>query len=145
MRPVVSGVALTHKRFAVAPGATAVVARRRGRGRGGAPKGTTFTFRLSERSTVLLAIDRLAAGRKAGGRCRKPARANRRGRRCTLAVRVGTLTRRNLPAGRASIAFSGRLGSRKLARGSYRAAVVASDAAGNASSPKTVGFAVVRG
>jgi hypothetical protein len=60
-------------------------------------------------------------------------------------VRVGTLTRRGLPAGRAFVAFSGRIGRRKLGRGRYRAAVVASDAAGNASRAATVGFAVVRG
>ncbi len=117
-RPSVGGLSVVPRRFAVAARATAVVAaRRRGRRRrSGPPKGTTFRFALSERASALIAIDQLKAGRKAGGRCRRPSRANRRGRRCVRAVRAGTLTRRNLPAGRAAIAFSGRIGSSKLAR-----------------------------
>ncbi|HMJ03376.1 MAG TPA: hypothetical protein VK506_10570, partial [Conexibacter sp.] len=146
VRPVVSGLRVSPRRFAVAARATAVVAaRRRGRRRrGGTPKGTTFRFNLSERTTALVTIDRLGPGRKAGGRCRRPTRANRRGRRCVRAVRRGTITRRNLAAGRASIPFSGRIGRRPLARGPYRATVVASDAAGNVSRPTTVGFAIVK-
>lgn len=144
--PTVSGLSASHKRFAVAADPTAVVAARRRGGRGRrTPKGTTFRFFLSERATAVIAIDRLAPGRKAGGRCRRPSRANRRGRRCVRAVRAGTLTRRNLPAGRAAVAFSGRIGRRRLGRGPYRATVVAADAAGNASRPASARFAIVRG
>ncbi|HEV7774403.1 MAG TPA: hypothetical protein VGO48_14075 [Conexibacter sp.] len=143
LKPVVTRLAMTHKRFAVSARATAVSARKRKRST--VPKGTAFTFRLSERATVLIAIDRLAPGRKAGGTCRRPTRANRRRAACRRAVRAGTLTRRGLPAGRGSIPFTSRIGRRRLLPGTYRATVMASDAAGNVSKAATVAFVVVRG
>jgi hypothetical protein len=137
LAPVVSALKVTNKKFAVAAPPTALVARR-------APKGTRFTFRLSEAATATLRIDRLLPGRKVGRACRKPTRTNRKAKRCLRPVKAGTLTRRNLKAGRVSIAFSGRIGKKKLRPGSYQVTVVAKDAAGNRSKPARATFRIVR-
>ena len=47
------------------------------------------------------------------------------------------------PVGTTRHKFSGRIGSKKLSRGRYRAVLVATDAAGNRSAPKRLGFTVV--
>ncbi len=88
------------------------------------PTGTTFRFTLSEPATA--AIDKL-----------KKAAACRRTRS------HGTLTSTS-HAGANSVAFSGRLGSRALGAGSYRAALTATDAAANSATAQTVSFTVVR-
>jgi hypothetical protein len=86
----------------------------------------------------------VASGRRVGTRCVAPTRRLRRRRGCTRFVRAGTLTRA-LPAGRRSIAFSGRTGRRALRVGSYRAVVTAVDAARNVSRARTVTFEIQPG
>jgi hypothetical protein len=108
------------------------------------PQGSAFRFTLSEGSTVILRIDRLAPGRRVGRRCVAPTRRLGRRRACTRFLRTGTITRA-LPAGRRSIAFSGRIGRRALRVGSYRAVVTAVDAARNVSRARTVTFEILRG
>jgi hypothetical protein len=98
---------------------------------------------VSERSTVILRIDRRAAGRRVGKRCVAPTKRLRRRRACTRYLRSGTLTR-TLSAGLRSIAFSGRIGRRALRVGDYRATVTAVDAARNVSRARTVTFTIVR-
>lgn len=110
-----------------------------------APKGTKFTFGLSEPATAVIAIDKLSPGRKVGKKCVRKTRRNRKRHKCTRVTRMGTLTRAGLPAGTASVPFSGRLGSKKLRPGAYRAMVVAADMAGNTSvKPPRVKFRIVR-
>jgi hypothetical protein len=58
-------------------------------------------------------------------------------------VKKGTLTRRSLAAGGRRVAFSGRIGKRRLAPGRYRATLVAT-AAGLKSKPAKLSFTVVR-
>jgi hypothetical protein len=138
--PVVTRLRMARPRFAVSRRPTALIARARRR----APQGSAFRFTVSERSTVILRIDRLAPGRRVGKRCVAPTRRLRRRRACTRFVRAGTLTR-TLPAGRRSIAFSGRIGRRALRVGSYRAVVTAVDAARNVSRARTVTFEIQPG
>ena len=57
---------------------------------------------------------------------------------------AGALLRANRAAGANRIAFSGQIGRRALKRGRYRARLVATDAAGNRSSARTVRFRVKR-
>ena len=59
-------------------------------------------------------------------------------------IREKILTRKDLPAGQASIAFSGRIGKRALKPGTYRVEVSAKDAAGNRSKVSTARFRIVR-
>ena len=136
--PSISGFSLANRRFRIARGATPVSARRR------VPLGTTFRYSLSEPATVTLTIERPLPGRRVGRSCRKPTRSNRSRRRCTRYVRAGVLTRRNKGPGRVSTPFTGRIGRRKLALGSYRATLGATDAAGNRARTRQLVFTVVR-
>jgi Tol biopolymer transport system component len=143
-RPTITGASLTNRRFRVGRGATATVAARR-RGRAPrAPVGTTIRFTLGARADVRVAIERAAPGRRVGRACRRPSSRLRGKPRCTRWIVADTLTRRDLAAGRAAIAFSGRIGRRALRPGAHRFVLRARNAAGS-SEPVRLGFTVVRG
>jgi len=133
--PALSAVGITNKTFAVGAQATPVAAR--------AKKGTTFVYTLSEPATVAIAIQRPQPGRRKGRNCVKPSKKNRKAKKCTRFATVGTLTRSGI-AGTNVVPFSGRIGKKALKPATYRAAIVATDAAGNKSAVKTIGFKVVR-
>jgi hypothetical protein len=135
--PVIDRVSMA-KRFMVSPRATARTAAKRVR------RGTQLKFRLSEQATVAIRIERRQPGRRRARRCVKPTRRLARKRACIRYVKVGTLTRRMLPAGLARVAFTGRIGRRALPAGRYRAVLVATDPSGNRSIPRTVRFQVLR-
>jgi streptogramin lyase len=142
--PILSKLAVTPKRFRVAKAPTAVSAAKRGKGRRrSAPAGTTVAFTLNEAATVRLTIERKLAGRRRGGKCVKPTRALRSAKRCARYVKRGTLSRRILAGGANSFRFSGRIGRRALAAGSYRITAVATDAGGLRSTPRRAKFRVV--
>jgi hypothetical protein len=136
--PVFSGVSVTNKVFKVGPAGTAVSARKRR-----TKVGTTFRFTLSETATVKIAIQRAAQGRRKGKRCVKPTRKLHRAKKCTRFTAAGTLTRSG-QAGANTVPFSGRIGRKKLGPGTYRARLIATDAAGNRSLTKTLKFKIVR-
>jgi glucose/arabinose dehydrogenase len=133
--PVFSRVSMVRSRFAVGSGRTALSAVRHG---------TAFRYTLSETATVKIQIQRKLPGRKVGRRCRAPSRSNRSRPRCTRFGAVGTLTRR-AHAGANKTSFTGRLGSRALAAGGYRAVLAATDADGNPARTSTLDFTVVAG
>jgi PKD repeat protein len=133
--PVISGLSVTNKRFAVAAllGPAAKVKR-----------GTTFRYRLSEAASVRFTIERRTSGRKVGKKCRPVTRRNASRRKCTLYRRATAFTL-NGKAGANRSRFSGKLGrKRKLKPGRYRAVVVATDAAGGKSSRKRASFSIVK-
>jgi len=107
-------------------------------------RGTVFHYRLSEPATVRIAIQRRAAGRRKGGRCRRPSRRLRGRPRCVRWIAIGAIVRRGLPAGPAATRFSGRIGRRALRPGGHRAVLRATDAAGNRSAAQRVTFWIVR-
>jgi hypothetical protein len=115
---VISRVTLTRSVFAIARRSTAALAR--------ATRGTAFRFVLSERSTVTIRIYRVH-------------------RRRPHFIRTVTLMRRLLGAGLRSIPFSGRVGTRALLPGRYRATLRARDPAGNLSAGRAVSFTILRG
>jgi len=137
-RPVLSHLSLSHRTFAVGPQqTTANAARTR-------PVGTTIRFTSSEAATVSLRIQRKATGRRQGTACRAPSARNRHGKRCTRYVTAGTL-KRTATKGANRVAFSGRIGSRRLRPGAYRVAATAKDRAGSATKRTvTAAFTVVR-
>ncbi len=106
-------------------------------------KGTSLTLALSEPASVRFDVQRMLAGRRVEGRCRKLARANRSRRRCTRLSRRGSMTRAR-PAGRSNLAFSGRIGGRALRPGRYKLRATPTDAAGNTGRPRSVRISVVR-
>jgi Tol biopolymer transport system component len=147
VRPALTRVSLLRARFRVGRGATAVTAANRKaakrKAKTGTAIGTAVRFTLNTRATVSVAIERSAAGRDVGGSCRRPAPRLRRRRACVRWTKAGTLTRRSLPGGRRSVAFSGRIGRRALPPGRYRATVRAGNASGS-SKPVALAFTVVR-
>jgi hypothetical protein len=108
-----------------------------------AKSGTTFGYTLSEPANVAFSIEQALPGRLVGGKCRRPTASNRRARRCTRYRRLGSFTKQR-PAGANRQKLPSKVGGRKLAVGGYRATLVASDAEGNASAPKRVGFRLRR-
>jgi virginiamycin B lyase len=135
-KPAFQGrVTISRKRFTVGRAPTPFTAAQAVR------SGTEFRFSLSEPARVTVKIERKLRGRRVRGRCRAGART---GRRCTLWRSAGrSLTRQGLQ-GANSIAFSGRLGRKALAVGSYRALITAADAARNRSRTAKLGFTIVR-
>jgi PKD domain len=131
--PKVSRVAMSHKRFRVGSRRTAVSAK--------AARGTSFKFTLKAPAKVTIAITRPVRGARHGKRCVAARHAG--GKRCTRAVKVGKLTRANLPNGPNAIAFSGRIGKRALRPGAYKATLSARNAKGRAK-PVAVKFSVVK-
>jgi hypothetical protein len=138
--PVIAHFRVTHRRFAVGGKPTALNAA----GDKAPPRGTTFTFTLSEAATTRIAITHKAKGHRAGRtRPCKPAHRGQK-RNCTRTVLVLTLVRAHTTKGPNRMAFSGRYGHKRLAKGTYTATVTATDAAGNRSKPHSLTFIVVR-
>ena len=145
-RPVVSALSFAPRTFRVAKAATATSAAARKTARKKAPAGTKLRFTLSEAAAVRIAVERSTAGRRSGKACVKETARLRKAKakRCTRYVSAGTLTRA-AKAGRVTVAFSGRIGRRALARGAYRVAITATDAAGNRTAKAAIrSFKVVR-
>jgi PKD repeat protein len=140
--PVLSRLSLIHTHFAVSAASTVTSARVRK-----PPKGTAVHFTLSESATATLKVEAESRGVRSGKRCIVPPRTKRRSthspKPCTRYTSRGTLTRKHEKAGADTVAFSGRIGRKALAKGHYRLTAKATDAAGNASRPKTATFVIV--
>ncbi len=106
-------------------------------------KGTTFKYTLSEAATVRIVMSQGRSGRRMGRRCVAPTGKLRKAKKCTRLIVNGTLTRTS-HQGANSVAFSGRIGYKALNPGRYQATLTATDAAKNASAPKSVTFAIVK-
>ncbi|WP_028057431.1 choice-of-anchor Q domain-containing protein [Candidatus Solirubrobacter pratensis] len=127
--PVLSRLTASPSRFRPAPAGKAVRKR-----------GTTLRFSLTEAANVKLAIVRIVAGRKSGGRCR----AHGSGPRCTTSKQLGTLAVSG-KAGANALAFTGRVRGHALPAGAYQVVATAGDAAGNVTAHAIrAGFKVVR-
>ena len=135
--PAVTNYGVTNRSFRVDKASTPTS------GQAAAAKGTTFRYSLSEPATVKIELQRLLSGRKRGRRCVKPTAQLRKAKKCVRVASVGTLTRTSR-TGANAVPFTGRVGSRALAAGSYQAVLTATDAAGNRSARKTVSFKIVR-
>lgn len=133
--PVITAFKMTNKKFAVGPRPTALTAAK-------AKKGTKFRWKQSETATVVITIAREFPGRRKGKKCVKP--TPKRKKKCVRLKTQGKLIRKNLSAGSNSLAFSGRLGTKKLAPGRYVATIIATDAAGNTSTKRRHKFKIVR-
>lgn len=138
--PRLTKVSLLRSRFRVGPRATAktaAVQRRR------TPAGTAFRFTLDRTATMRFVVERRTTGRRVGTTCRKATVKLRRRKACVRYVKVGTITRRSLKAGRRSVAFSGRLGKQRLKVGRHRVSMQATGTTGRRSSTIRRAFRVV--
>jgi hypothetical protein len=136
-RPAASGLAVTASTFRAASRGASIAAVRR-------PIGTTVRYRLTEAAKVRFTVQREKAGRKVGKTCKAPTRANRTKRACKRFVAVAGSFTHSGKNGANSFKFTGRLGGRKLAPGTYRLTGVPTDAAGNRGVARTVRFKIVR-
>jgi Tol biopolymer transport system component len=139
--PVIGRFAMTHKRFAVGAKPTALSAARRKVKV--TVRGTSFDFTLSEAATIRIAISQTVKGHR--GSAKRPCGVARRGQKhnCSRTATLLTLVRAHGGLGSNTVAFSGRYGRSRLAKGSYIATITATDVAGNHSSPHSLAFAVV--
>jgi hypothetical protein len=143
VRPTITGARLSPSRFRVAKRATAVSARAKAKRK--IEQGTSFNFTLNEAAKLRIAFTRPAVGLRSGKRCVAPSAKLRHAhaKSCKRTLTVGTLSRGNQRAGANSVAFSGRIGSKALISGVYKATLTAS-ADGLSSAPVTLSLTVVR-
>jgi len=108
------------------------------------PQGTSFQFTFSEAAKLQIVFQHATGGLRSGARCVAPTAKLRRkhARRCTRTLTVGTLIRAHEGAGPDSLAFSGRIGSKALSPGAYRALFSAS-AGGLTSTPVALSLTIV--
>jgi len=122
---VLSALTISPSSFSAAPsGATISRAKK--------PKkkyGAKITYRDSQAATTTFTVYREEAGRKQGRSCKKPGKANKHGKRCTILKPIGSFSHAD-SAGANSLHFSGRIKGKKLAKSSYRLQAVAANAAG---------------
>jgi hypothetical protein len=135
--PVFASASLTAKKFVVNRKGKAEMSVAR------SPKGTTFRYTLSEAARVVVTIERESTGRTVGRKCVKQTSKNRKRKKCKRYTKTGRFAITST-AGANRHAFSGRIGRKSLGVASYRASLVATDAAGNASKVKRLSFKVVR-
>ena len=106
--------------------------------------GTRVGYSLSETARTRFTVEKAAPGRKVRGRCVRPTSRNRKRPRCTRWISLrGSFAHRG-KAGSNSFKFRGRIGGRRLKPGRYRLVARATDAAGNRSPARRVGFRIVR-
>ena len=106
-------------------------------------QGTTFMLNLSETASLKIVVARKTKGRKVKGKCKPRTRKNRKAKKCTYQKAEHTITRAATPGANA-FTFDGKAGKKKLARGSYRATIIVTDAAGNVSKPVVLAFKIVK-
>jgi len=142
--PSVSAFGITNKVFAPAgKSAKATTSARKPK------RGTRFTYKLSEPARVAIVIARKTPGRRLGkgakSRCVKATPKNRdKGKPCSRFVRKTTVGGQK-QAGAQSTSWSGRIGKKAAKPGKYRATVVATDAVGQRSKPRSLSFQIVSG
>jgi streptogramin lyase len=105
-------------------------------------RGSTVRYTLSEAATLTFTVERVNAGRRVKGKCRRRTRKNRKRRRCALTLR-GSFKHTG-KAGANRFKFSGRLRRRKLRPGRYRLVARAVDRAGNKTKPARAAFRIVK-
>jgi hypothetical protein len=108
-----------------------------------AKAGSRIRFTLSETASVRVAVARSSVGRRVGGKCRAPSKANRKRPKCKRFVKVGSLALAG-KSGPNSFKFKGRVAGRRLAAGKYRATATATDGAAQVSKAVTASFKVKR-
>lgn len=132
----ISGVKLSRSKFALGAKKTALAA--------AVKKGTTLSWTLSGAATTTIRVEQRETGRRKGKSCVKAKRSNRRAKKCTRFVRVGSAITRIGLAGNNTLAFSGKYGRTKLRPGKYRFSLTATPTGGQPSAASTKSFTVVK-
>jgi hypothetical protein len=141
--PVVTELKASHRLWRVGNGLARISKRHRGNGKR-PPVGTTFSFKLNVRATVVFTFTRRLAGRKEGGRCVATTSRNRQGKTCRRTVRAGALSFSGHP-GVNKVVFLGRTTrTDKFKSGQYTLAVTSTTSEGRRSKPASLSFTVGR-
>jgi hypothetical protein len=133
---VLSGLALSPSHLRSQHGRGASLAKSRG---------AKLSYELNSAAKTTLRVQRIRNGFRAGSRCqaRRPHHHRGKLRRCALVNTVGSFSHQD-GAGRVTLRFTGRVGGRPLAIGSYRLRAVARNAAGRSSAAVAIPFSVIR-
>jgi hypothetical protein len=136
--PVLSGLALSPSSMRAERGHGASIAARKRRG-------AVLSYTDSIAALTTFTVQSVKQGFKVGRSCMssRPRHVRGRPRRCTRLVKVGTFTHHDA-GGVVRVRFTGRVGGRPLAPGSYRLSAVARSAAGRSSNALATGFKVIR-
>jgi DNA-binding beta-propeller fold protein YncE len=138
--PTISGLGQSAKTWRDGSALAAISATKKGKK---PPLGTTFTFTLNEAASVTFAFTEPTSGRKVGKTCVAQTSRNKRKRRCTRTVTVGTLTF-SARTGTSKVRFDGVISKHsKLKPGSYTLLVTAT-ASGKRSATRTLHFTIAR-
>ena len=103
--PVLSGLSIKAKRFRIS-------AKKKTK-----KPAARISFSLDRDAAVALTVSKVVAGRKKGKKC--VAKKGVKGAKCSITRSVGKLAAAKGVKGLNSVSFSGKVGKRKLARGSY--------------------------
>ena len=86
-----------------------------------APVGSTVIYNLSAPATVAFSFERAAKGRRVGGKCRRPTKANRAKKKCTFYRPIkGGFSVTGTTALNSQFRFSGRIENKPLKPGTYK-------------------------
>ncbi|MBJ7353376.1 MAG: beta-propeller fold lactonase family protein [Thermoleophilaceae bacterium] len=104
---------------------------------------TKIKFKLTEKASVSFYAQKPLPGRTVGKSCKKQTSKNKKAKKCTRWVRASKTFRKNGKAGRTnSVKFTGKVGKKRLANGSYRLYAVATDSAKGKGPAKTARFRI---
>lgn len=92
--------------------------------------GATVSYKDSQTATTTFTVLKESSGRTQGKACKKPSKANKHGKHCTIYTALGSFTHIDV-AGANKFHFSGRLKGKPLGKGSYKLQAVPHNAAGN--------------
>ena len=98
--------------------------------------GATISYKDSQVATTTFTVLSETSGRTQGKSCKKPSKANKHGKHCTIYRTVGSFTHTDT-AGANKFHFSGRLKGKRLAKGSYRLQAFPHNTAGSGKSVST--------
>jgi hypothetical protein len=130
--PSITALTVSPRSFSAAPSGATISAKK--------SYGSKIAYRDSQKATNTFTVLHEERGRKQGRSCKKPAKANAHGKRCTILTKVGTFTHADA-AGANSLHFSGRIHNRKLAKGAYRVQAIAANTNGR-STTAAAGFEI---
>jgi hypothetical protein len=107
-------------------------------------KGTTIRYTVSAPATVTILVERKLKGRRSGSKCVKATAKLKRKKSCTRYAKASTLRRVHTSPGAKKVRFSGRVGKRTMAYGTYRMRATARAGTGAVSSERKVTFKIVK-
>ena len=134
--PVISQLSISPSVFPAAKSGAAFKA--------AATPGGRVVYRLSEPARSAFTVQRRSAGVRRGKSCVARSK-HAHGGKCARSVAVkGSFSRSDVAAGLQTLRFTGHFNGHRLAVGHYTLTLVATDAAGNRSTPHAVAFSVKR-